>query len=150
MKKGYKHKYSSQVNSSSEAGSSGKKASKQKVMTSQVTKVKHLEDKIHELLRKVSKCNSVSEVKKCTVGGVEKRIENITKRTEKITQAMDTISDSGTSTPEGAVAVRAEEDAEPVAEEAGGTRRRGARASEQASDSQTALQATADRRFTGI
>ena len=35
---------------------------------------------------------------------------------------MDTISDSCRSTPEGTVAVRTEEDAEPVAEEAGGTR----------------------------
>ena len=33
-----------------------------------MTTVKHLEDNVHELLSKVSKCNSVSEVKKRTVG----------------------------------------------------------------------------------
>ena len=46
---------------------------------SQVNKVKNTEDKLHELLRKVAKCNSFSEVKKGTVGGVENRIDNISK-----------------------------------------------------------------------
>ena len=45
----------------------------------QVNKVKNTEEKLHELLRKVARCNSVSEVKKCTVGGVENRIDNISK-----------------------------------------------------------------------
>ena len=122
MKKGDKQKCSSQVNSSSEAGNSGKKAPVRKVMTSQVTKVKHLEDKIHELLRKVPKCNSVREVNKCTFGGVEKKIGKKTKRTEKLTEATNAINDSVTSVLESAVAVTAEEDIERVAEKAVETR----------------------------
>ena len=60
----------------------------QNIKTSQVNKVKNIEDKMHELLRRESKCNSVSEVKKCTVGGVEKRIDNITKMPDRLTEAM--------------------------------------------------------------
>ena len=64
---------------------------------SQVNKVKNIEDKVHELLRKAAKCNSVSEVKKCTVGGVENRIDNISKMTEKLSEAVEQINEQKTS-----------------------------------------------------
>ena len=65
--------------------------------TSQVNKVKNIENKMHELLSRVSKCNSVSEVKKCTVGGVEKRIDNRTKMTDTLTEAMGDMTKSASS-----------------------------------------------------
>ena len=37
------------------------------IKSSQVDKVINIENKMHELLKKVSKYNIVSEVKKCTV-----------------------------------------------------------------------------------
>ena len=53
---------------------------------------------MHELLRRVSKCDSVREVKKCTVGGAEKRIDNITKMTDRLTEAMGDMTKCASST----------------------------------------------------
>ena len=63
----------------------------------QVNKVKNIKDKLNKLLRKVAKCNSVSEVKKGTVGCIENRIDNISKMTEKLSEVVEQINEQKTS-----------------------------------------------------
>ena len=104
-----KGKLSSQVSGARGGGSPVKGAPAQSVKNSQVTKVKNIESKIHELLQKVSKCKNVSEVKKCTVGGVEKRIDNITMMTEKLSEAMSEIGGTAGSAQGGLMARGREE-----------------------------------------